>query len=97
MIPAWARDSFLPILTGHYFCGPMNMTTRLLVAICAMAGLSSCSLMQEWGILSPKLKVIEEREFTIGTKTYISTRYLIRATPYETKLVVLEKTESWAR
>jgi len=75
----------------------MNTTTKLLMAICAMAGLSSCSLLQEWGLISPKLKVIEEHEFRMGTKTYVSTRYLIRETPYETKLVVLEKIESWAR
>lgn len=75
----------------------MKIFSRLILVSAALVTLPSCSLMRQWGWLTPRLKVVEKTsEVGPDGRTFITRRYEITGHPNETFTETLEARESWA-
>lgn len=69
-----------------------------MILVCAaLMTLPSCSLMRQWGWLTPRLKVVEKTsEVTPDGRSFITRRYEITGRPNETFTETLETRQPWA-
>ena len=75
----------------------MKNFSRLILVGAALLTLPSCSLMSQWGWLTPRLKVVEKTtQAAPDGRSFITRRYQINDQPNETFTETLETREPWA-
>jgi hypothetical protein len=62
----------------------------VLILVIAASLLSSCSLVGRWGIGNPSMKLVESRREVLGTKEFVTNRYLVNPQTGETFVETLE-------
>ena len=68
----------------------MKHIAFLSFAVFSSSLLTSCSLMERWGIAQPSIKLVEKTRFVVGQRQYETRRYLISESPLETYSETLE-------